>query len=237
MLTIYTMAFNEETILPFMLSHYKTNFPTAKIVLRDNCSTDKTVEIAKDYGCQVIPYDTNGIHDDFELRQLKNNCWKNAETDWVCCLDPDEILRITEEELTEEERQGTTIITTQGYDMVNLDDNYDLDSMKYGIKDKQYSKKALFNRKYIQEINYECGGHISNPIGNVKYSNNVYKLCHYNWICEDYLIKRYALTASRMSENNKRFGMGSYNFQKEEETKQSFNNRREQCKREGVKVL
>lgn len=233
------MAYNEETVLPFMLSHYKKNFPTANIILRDNCSTDRTVEIAKDYGCQVIEYNTNGIHDDFALRQLKNNCWKDLtiKSDWVCVLDPDEILCITEKDLQEEEKQGNTIISTQGYDMVNLNDNYDLANMKYGIKDKQYSKFCLFNKKYIQEINYECGGHISNPIGNVKFSNKTYKLCHYNWISPEYLVGRYALTAIRMSENNKKYGMGSYNFQKEEETRKSFNNRREQCKKEGIRVL
>ena len=54
MITIYTIAYNEEVMLPFMIKWYRERFPECKIVVYDNFSTDKTEEIALSNDCQVV---------------------------------------------------------------------------------------------------------------------------------------------------------------------------------------
>lgn len=237
MITIFTMAFNEETILPFMLAHYRSHFPAANIIIRDNCSTDKTAQIALDNGCEVIHYDTKGLHDDFELRDLKNNCWKDAKTDWVLVIDPDELLDINEQQLKEEENLGTTIFKPTGYEMINMLDNYELSDIHYGLKWQEYGKTCLFNKQYIKEINFNCGAHVSQPVGKVQFNTNSYSLKHYKWINPDYIVKRFANTTARMSELNKKHKMGWENMEPEDVIKQEFQNRRDQIKTSGVKVI
>lgn len=231
MLTIFITTYNEEIIIKFMIDHYRLNFPNCNIILRDNQSTDKTVEIALQNNCEVISYDTGGEIDDFFLRDLKNNCWKNAKTDFVLVCDPDELLMINESQLKQEELAGATIINTQGYDMVNMEDNFDLPNIKYGSADNNYSKSILFNKKFIKEINYECGAHKSNPVGSVKLSHNIYDLYHYKFINQEYLIDRFKLTKKRLSKKNIQYGMGAYNSLPENEIKNMFKYRRENAKK------
>lgn len=231
------MAFNEEMILPFMINHYRNRFNNCRIVLRDNCSTDRTAQIAKDNNCEIIHYDTKGLHDDFELQQLKNNCWKDAQTDWVLIIDPDELLDINEQQLKEEEALGTTLIKPTGYEMINMEDNYDLSSIKYGLNWPEYGKTCLLNKKYIKEINYNCGAHVSKPMGHVQLNTNSYNLYHYKWINPDYIVDRFAATAFRMSESNKKYKMGWENLEPAEKIKQEFQSRRDKVSVEGIKLF
>ena len=58
MLSIIIPALNEEKYLPILLSQIKKqNFSGGKyeIIVADAGSKDKTVEIAKSYGCKVVP--------------------------------------------------------------------------------------------------------------------------------------------------------------------------------------
>ena len=55
MLSIIIPTLNEENFLPLLLkSIKKQNFKDCEIIVADNNSTDKTIEIAKSYGCQVV---------------------------------------------------------------------------------------------------------------------------------------------------------------------------------------
>jgi glycosyltransferase involved in cell wall biosynthesis len=56
MLSIITPALNEEEYLPLLLKSIKDqDFKDYEIILADAGSKDKTLEIAKEYGCIVIP--------------------------------------------------------------------------------------------------------------------------------------------------------------------------------------
>lgn len=210
MITIYTLAFNEDVFLQYMIDHYKNKFPNCKMVLYDNQSNDKTKEIAINNGCEVIYFDTNNEIDDQKFIQMKNNCWKSATTDWVLVCDVDELLNINAEELQKENDNGTTIIRAEGWNMVNMQDNYDFANIKHGTRVPQYDKAYLFKRSEISDINYSIGGHTYNPNGRIKLSDNAYKLYHYKCINPDYLVKRFKWTAQRLSELNKRNGWGTY---------------------------
>jgi glycosyltransferase involved in cell wall biosynthesis len=219
MITLYTMAYNEEVKLQFMIDHYKKRFPNCYFVIYDNYSTDNTHSIAEKNGCEIRMYDSNNQIDDINLRDLKNTCWKDAKTDWVLVCDVDELLDISEQDLIKEEASGSTIIRAEGWNMINLEDNYDLSSIKYGLRHSRYDKSFLFNKKLIKEINYNCGAHVSEPIGSIILSDNIYKLYHYHVINTDFMINRYKYTAERLSEINRKHGMGSYHLISEEEIK------------------
>lgn len=195
-------------MIEFSITHYRDRFPDCNIVLCDNQSTDKTRDIAQKFGCSIIDFDTNNKIDDYKYLELKNSCWKSAPTDWVLMCDTDELLDINESDLKKEENNGTTIIRSEGYNMVNMHDNLELGSIKYGVRAEQYDKFVLFKKTDIRQINYSLGCHNANPVGNVTYSSKAYKLYHYKFVSPDYQIARYAMYVSRLSDRNKQFGMG-----------------------------
>lgn len=231
MITIHCIAYNEQVFLKYMIDHYRTRFPGCTIVVHDNESTDDTVKIALENGCEVRPYPSDGKHDDMSMTHLKNNCWKDTKTDWVLVCDPDELLDINYEQLKAEEALGNTIIRSEGWNMVNLKDDYDFDNIKNGTRVPQYDKSYLFNTRALSAINYTAGCHNCNPSGNVKKSDNVYKLYHYHAVNPDYVVARYKWTAERLSDNNKRHGMGTYNLRTEAQIRASFEEGRQQSQK------
>lgn len=202
MVTVYTLTYNEELLIKFMIDHYRERLPGCRIVVYDNLSTDQTVKIALKNNCEVIPYDTQNQLSDLRFLEIKNNCWKNSLTDWVIACDLGELFDINEAQLKAEEASGTTIIRSKTYDMLNLEDNLDITGMKYGVKSPVPGKFCLFNKKYISEINYGPGCHVCNPQGKVVYSKKAYKLYHYAFINVDATIERFKARAERLSPEN-----------------------------------
>lgn len=209
MLTIYALTYNEDLLIQFMIDHYKLRFPTSNIIFFDNGSIDNTVNIAKYNNCEVRDYSIESRHtlNDGLHRQIKNNCWKDAPTDWVLVSDVDELLDINEAELKREEGAGTTRIVSEGYHMVNLQDNYDINSITNGTRNYNYDKYLLFNKKHIQEINYEVGAHKCNSIGTI-IDSRPYKMYHYKFINPELSLNKFRLTVERLSKENKEHGWG-----------------------------
>jgi hypothetical protein len=132
-----------------MIDHYRDRFPNCKIVVYDNESSDDTVSIAKANGCEVITYSTNNQISDKKYLEIKNSCWKTANTNWVLVCDMDELLDITEVDLKHEDSLGTTIIRAEAYNMVNLEDNLDLPGITHGSRFSPYDKSYCFKKKLI----------------------------------------------------------------------------------------
>ncbi len=227
-LTIYSLTYNEELLLPFMIDHYRERFPSANIVLFDNASTDRTVEIATQNNCEVRDYSHLSGHtlNDAVHCQIKNNCWKNAPTDWVLVSDLDELVDINAEQLQQEQELGTTRIRTEGWQMVNMEDNYDIANMKYASRSDRYDKFVLFNKQHIKEINYQIGAHDCKSIGNVVDSQQAYKLYHYRFINPELFIKKSKTTSQRMSDINKANGWGFQAHRGEQEFIDEFETER-----------
>lgn len=88
LLTIIIPVCNEEKNLPLCLDLIKD--VEHKVVV-DSGSSDRTVEIAKEYGCQVLDFKWNGKPPKKRTWAMRN-C--NVQTPWVMFLDSDE--RFTE---------------------------------------------------------------------------------------------------------------------------------------------
>ena len=228
MITIYTITYNEELLIQFMIDHYRERFQDCRIVIYDNISTDNTVKIALANRCEVIPYDTNGQLQDSRYLEIKNNCWKDAKTDWVLVSDLDELVDINEAELKTEEHNGTSMIRCDFYDMVNMEDNLDIAGMKYGVKGDVPGKFFLFNKKCISEINYGPGAHVCNPIGTIRYSCKVYRGYHYASINENVTIEKFKIYRARLSPENIKNGWGTQYFMTPEKIREEYADLRSQ---------
>ena len=147
MCSIFILCYNEELLLPNTIKHYKQYIPNCKITIMDNKSTDNSVKIAKEFGCNVIEWCSNrwdGI-DDQKYVEIKNNCWKSAEDGWIIMCDMDEWLCITQEELKNEKLNGTTILKTKGYEMIGESNEILLSDI-----DLFNIKKGFFNKMIFQ---------------------------------------------------------------------------------------
>lgn len=230
MITIYTVAYNEELQIKFLIDHYRARFKDCHVVVYDNESTDKTVEIAQENNCEIITYRTNNQIVDSKYLEIKNNCWKNAKTDWVLICDVDELLDIDSQQLQEEGFLGTTIIQAEGYNMINMEDSTDLQQMNHGVRSTAYDKSYCFNRKLIQEINYAPGCHVAVPSGTVQYSGPSYPAYHYNFVNLELSLEKYRNYGKRLSKENLDKGWGLHYLFGEEKIRAEFQDLRSRSK-------
>ncbi|UCC91212.1 MAG: glycosyltransferase family 2 protein [Candidatus Aenigmatarchaeota archaeon] len=83
--SVSIITLNEERDLPECLESVKW---ADEIVVVDSFSSDKTVEIAKKFGCKIFQEDAGGRR----LAILKNYAISKTRKDWVLSLDADEVI-------------------------------------------------------------------------------------------------------------------------------------------------
>lgn len=221
-INIFALCFNEALIIPHMVAHYRKYLPSCKITIYDNESTDNSVEIAKSLGCEVISWSSNNKFDDFKNLEIKNNCWKVIDNGWVIIIDMDEFLCVTEDQLLEEMRSGTTFLDIEGLQMIGeslVEDISDIDLQqitKY-IHNEYESKRLCFYRNDIWNINYSAGCHTCNPVGKIKYSSKKYYNKHMCYLGLPFLINRYKQRFVRSKEQRELYGRSFHYKSKDDE--------------------
>jgi len=226
-INIFLLCYNESILLPLTIAHYKKYLPNCIITIYDNESTDNSVEIAKSLGCDVISWSSNNIIDDFKYIEIKNNCWKKIETGWVIVADMDEWLCITEDELNEELKNNTSIISVNGLDMIgesvwiDLTD-IDLQNINKYNENKQESKKLCFLREKIIDMNYALGAHSCDPKGQIKYSYKIYNNKHMSNLGLPFLINKMKNRYKRSSLMRSK-GLAFHYTKDEEKIKNNYN--------------
>lgn len=204
MITIHQLCYNEILLLEFSYNFYKTRFPNAKFILHDNGSNDGSIELAQKLGYEIIPFDTNNQMDEATQTHLRNNCWQNDTTDWVLVADMDELIDIDEQKLLNQTLSGKTIIATHGFQMINLDNEFNLENTKFGFRDDaMYDKSLIFNKSYIKEMNWSVGSHQCKPTGTFVAFSERFNLLHFKYLGADYLVNRYKELNERQSLRNK----------------------------------
>lgn len=190
---IFIMCYNEETLLPHTIEHYRQRmFPTAnvQITLLDNRSTDNTLAIAKQLGgIYIQSFESEGIMNEFILTELRNRCWNGVKQGWVLMIDMDEWINITEADLLREEEVGTTVIETRGYNIVARSIYEDLTDIRPVIHDLcrgiywvHQNKSLCFRVPDIEAMNFTYGSHSCSPTGRVVVSTRKYTLKHMCWL-------------------------------------------------------
>jgi SAM-dependent methyltransferase len=205
---VYTVAYNEELLMPFFLRHYK-QFAN-QITIFDNESTDKTAAIAKSAGVNVIAFSTNDTMMDSVMIKIKNEEYKKSrgKADWVIVVDFDEFLYHPHllDVLEKYKKEGITLPKIIGYDMVAdsfpIDKEQQIyDEIRIGFHNDLYNKRVIFNPSL--DICYSIGAHACNPQGNVIESVSTdLKLLHYRFLGLDYLKPRWERRRDKMSQEN-----------------------------------
>lgn len=228
MVTVYTLTYNEELMLPYFIEHYRSRFPRCSIVIYDNESTDRTRAIADANACEVRLNDTGGKLSDTNFVDIKDHCWKTAATDWVIVADCDELCDIDEESLAGLEQVGITALKFRGYNMVNLTDTMDIEAITHGVRSESYDKVLCFDRRSVREINYSMGCHHASPVGDLRYDHTM--VCrHYKYINPDYMVARHRQFGARLSNENLQKRYSHHYLRSEDEIRREFELARQQA--------
>ncbi len=212
-ITLYTLMYNEEQILPYFLKHYSKY--VNKIVVRNNQSTDNSIQILKnwkDCEIEIIDFTTDNHYDERALTDFRNNCWKDGDnSDYVIVCDMDELLYHPDLISYLKKNNDVDYFTPIGYDMIGNEIPTDYDKQIYeiiktGVPNPNYNKSILFKRNTIMDTGYGVGAHTSNFIGvndlNKMNYNNDLKLLHYKWLSSDYVINKHTLYGNRRCEDS-----------------------------------
>lgn len=211
---LHILTWNESDIIRLVLRHYKKFCRTMYVY--DNHSTDNTREIAIEEGATVKLFGS-AFFDDENNRQLKNNCWKGSDADFVIVCDCDEILcqyRPSKCNLNVDQpfdlNTEFTIYPTTGWQVMSDSmPKYSLLELTEGYVFHNYSKTIIFSPKKITEINYGPGAHESDAKGSVVWANEPLYVLHYKHIGGvQRTIDRYKILQKRLSKKNRQMGWG-----------------------------
>ena len=236
---IFLLCFNEQVLLPRVIKHYKTNLPNCKITVYDNESTDNSVKIATDLGCQVISFGSNGMNKMEELMKIKNHAWKSINSGWIIMADMDEFLCVKEQDLVDEQSKGTNVLNVLGYEMIGesqckyLCDIHDLHDIKKYVINHGESKTLCFLRDEIDEMNYSFGAHKCYPTlkndGKLKYSEQTYINKHMSILGLTFFINK-NIERYKRSEKNRSKGMSTHYMNKERDISHRYYYYLKNCK-------
>lgn len=198
---LYTFAWNEETILPHFLRHY-TQFCN-RIVIHDNESTDRTVEIAKSFpNTEVRTYKTGEKHAEHDaMVPIRNEVWKESAgfADFVILVDCDEFLHHHDliGFFRRMKMQGVSLIRAYGWEMVaeetpDPDDGRSLfEVAPMGVQSHIYSKPCILDPNAVEHVEFVHGAHDVTAKGRIVYKGSgSLKLLHYKRLGWDYFWKR-----------------------------------------------
>ena len=209
----YIIAWNRAETIAMTINHYKSF--CSRVVLFDNYSDDGTRDMASLAGAEIQTFGTDGVLNDQAYLDVKNNCWKGSDADWVIVVDDDEILWHPNlvEELQFARDSGATLIHPQGWGVFSNDmPTKEWTEIMDGVEDNNYSKLCVFDPKALTEIGYIYGCHQARPKGRIRLVNKLF-LLHYRAVGGvERLIERHHAYQPRKKKSaiNERWGLGSH---------------------------
>lgn len=171
----YIICWNEAAVLPHILNYWRLT-SVDKLVVYDNHSTDDTLKIlSMDWGfeIEVRDYESGGHADDYIYQQIKNNCWKNSDADWVFVGDTDEVPYLSGcvKYYLKELPNDIAIIQPCLYQVLGWTmpdyDKFDVLHQIPGMRVQRCgpNKVNLFRPGRVKEMNYGLGAHHCTPVG------------------------------------------------------------------------
>ena len=232
---IYTLCYNEIRILPFVIDYWETY--ADRVIVYDNGSNDGSVEYLKSFEwIEVRKYESNDSINDIIMRNMKNDMWKESigKADIVQVGDVDEVIWADNiiKELNDFKNSNNAVWDSKCYQLTT--ETFPIHQkgvLINHLKDCKFtydgvmSKNILFKPNLIDNMNYECGCHSSNPIGKNTslYINDNIKMFHIKWLDKDYVISKYHESAKRLSEINKRHRYGWHYTKTDDEIIREYN--------------
>lgn len=164
-------------------------------------------------GCRVKQFATGGQLQDQAYVEVKSNCWKESEADWVIIVDLDEWLEIRSIDLDVYEAAGVSIVAAHGTLLVWENDTADLNEppSKANHPDGSYYNKAcLFDRREITAFDVGIGAHtLDKCAGQVNWLHDAKVplppplLYHVKYFSQAHLMERHRKYNIRLSKLNK----------------------------------
>jgi glycosyltransferase involved in cell wall biosynthesis len=215
---VYTVAWNEEQILPHFLRHYARL--AERIVVYDNGSDDATRDIVRAHPqAELRSHDTGGVLHDGMKAELLSTCYREVRgaVDWVVAVDCDEFLFHPRLEalLARYLEEGVSLPRVSGYSMVTDDPIPDprafggllAERYVFGAPNPNFDKRCVFRPSI--DIQFGYGQHHCRPEGPVVESASAeLKLLHYKHFAVDYVVERYRKLRPRLSGFNERERLG-----------------------------
>lgn len=214
---VYTVCRNEQVLIPYFLRHY-TKF-AHRVMIFDGGSTDRTLDIINsDTSGKVCLGQWKGIDgmDDIQFVEMANSVYPMSRNraDYVIWVDADEIIVPASGDMLEElvkcKELGIDAPFCQGYQMVAdappSGPGQIYDEIRNGFADPAYSKPAIINPAI--DAAWAVGKHsiavISGSpfIAKTKGDGPWFKLLHYRFLGEDYLVSRSSRNYQRATPRN-----------------------------------
>lgn len=165
----HIIARNNATIFPYTARHY-TSF-CDRVFLHDFGSDDGTLDIAKQYGIEIVNEGNPDKFDDRDNTRVKNECWLGTDADWVMVMDADELMYFpggAQEALAAYTKQGLAVVKPHGFEMLHktwpTTTGQIYDEVKYGARLVDYDKPVLFTPRLVEKIQFSEGAHVCNSI-------------------------------------------------------------------------
>ena len=157
---------------------------------------------------------------------IKNNCWKNSDADFVIVCDFDECVYHEHfyDILDYMKTNNMNYSYTWFLETISTEKQYNPDKLYHEYKNvkvipqSKTDKCLIFSPKGLKEINYDVGAHECHPTGeNVKmydkFETDPIKTIHIKNLSLNYTLNRYHTLSRRLSQINKKHGYGGhYNF-------------------------
>jgi len=222
-----TMVCNEALLLPYFLRHYE--YLDEIYVLYETDSTDDTLKILKQASNVIIKNcHIEGGLDDIDKVDYINNTLHTIKADWVYVVDCDEFISPPQESpndfLSRQDCENYNVVRAGMFQVYRHRTDKDLDPSLPPIPQRVHGDPDLFstvegphkarNAVYVKpivakpssEIRFQPGNHVVE--GDVRASPELYIGAHWQMADPSIAIDRRMKNKARMSERNKRIGMG-----------------------------
>jgi len=185
-ITFVIFTYNEERRLPWVIKNFKN---WGKILVVDNFSEDRTVEIAKEYGCDVLMNKNQGwVEDEITTARVK----ETVQTEWIYWGFADEMLSV------ESMKAIMRAVESEKYDIVNVArKNYYYGKFCYDVSPDRLNR--IFKKNAI-----DFSGNVIHGFGKSAVSEN--RICYldkhkyYVHHLNSYYAKSYLRTTDRYSD-------------------------------------
>ncbi len=173
---IYTIAWNNEFILPYFLKHYEKY--ADRIFVADHQSTDKTAEIAKAHPKVTYIEYNHPTYDETQMSRTLEKLSKQYFSDWAVFVDTDEFVqRLDELDLND----SGSVLGTTGYMMVGKSGK--LEDCKM-VRMPSFDKPIVFDPRL--DVRFGDGRHTVNlPV-----TDSCLELWHYKYPSREYYLQR-----------------------------------------------
>jgi hypothetical protein len=221
----HILAYNGAEIFIYAARHYITF--SNRIILHDLGSTDGTQDIAAQFGIEVRQWDCKNQVNDRFLKQIKEQAWRETDSDWIIMADTDELIYFPKgaiDSFNSYSAQRLPVIKPHGFEMFSethpVTSGQIYDEVKFGARDDRwYAKPVIFSPKLIESIEFSPGAHTCMAIlkSGAKFDNPMEPsepptyLLHFHHIYPiEKIAQDYDDRTARMSEENKKNKWGNF---------------------------